>query len=89
MSLPNERIQELVKEFGKSDKDTGAPEVQVALLTEQIRNLTEHFKVHNKDHHGRRGLIAMVSNRRKLLKYIKRQNLTNYQELIKKMGLRR
>lgn len=89
MSLPNERIQELVKEFGKSKNDTGAPEVQVALLTEQIRNLTEHFKVHSKDHHGRRGLIAMVSNRRKLLKYIKRQNLINYQELIKKLGLRR
>lgn len=89
MSLPNERIQELVKEFGKSEKDTGAPEVQVALLTEQIRNLTEHFKVHSKDHHGRRGLIAMVSNRRKLLKYIKRQKLSNYQELIKKLGLRR
>lgn len=89
MSLPNERIRELVKEFGKSEKDTGAPEVQVALLTEQIRNLTEHFKVHSKDHHGRRGLIAMVSNRRKLLKYIKRQKLSNYQELIKKLGLRR
>ncbi len=89
MSLPNEKIQELVKEFGKSEKDTGAPEVQVALLTEQIRNLTEHFQVHSKDHHGRRGLIAMVSSRRKLLKYIKRQDLASYQELIKKLGLRR
>ena len=81
--------KEIVKGFGKNDKDTGSTEVQVALLTKKINELSEHFKVHKKDHHSRRGLLGMINNRRKLLKYLKGKDEKGYQELIKKLGLRK
>ena len=81
--------KEIVKNFGKTDTDTGATEVQVALLTKKINELSEHFKIHKKDHHSRRGLLGMINNRRKLLKYLKGKNENGYQELIKKLGLRK
>ena len=81
--------KEIVKDFGKNNKDTGATEVQVALLTKKINELSEHFKIHKKDHHSRRGLLGMINNRRKLLKYLKGKNEDGYQELIKKLGLRK
>ena len=81
--------KEIVKDFGKKDKDTGSTEVQVALLTKKINELSEHFKIHKKDHHSRRGLLGMINNRRKLLKYLKGKNEEGYQALIKKLGLRK
>ena len=81
--------REIVKNFGKKDNDTGSTEVQVALLTKKINELSEHFKIHKKDHHSRRGLLGMINNRRKLLKYLKGKNEEGYQELIKKLGLRK
>ena len=81
--------KEIVKDFGKNDTDTGATEVQVALLTKKINELSEHFKIHKKDHHSRRGLLGMINNRRKLLKYLKGKNENGYKELIKKLGLRK
>ena len=81
--------KEIVKEFGKKDNDTGSTEVQVALLTKKINELSEHFKSHKKDHHSRRGLLGMINNRRKLLKYMKKKNEEDYQSLIKKLGLRK
>ena len=81
--------KEIVKSFGKNDTDTGSTEVQVALLTKKINELSEHFKIHKKDHHSRRGLLGMINNRRKLLKYLKGKNEEGYQELIKKLGLRK
>ena len=81
--------KEIIKDFGKNNADTGSTEVQVALLTKKINELSEHFKAHKKDHHSRRGLLGMINNRRKLLKYIKGKNEEGYQELIKKLGLRK
>ena len=81
--------KEIVKDFGKNKTDTGSAEVQVALLTKKINELSEHFKTHKKDHHSRRGLLGMINNRRKLLKYLKGKNEEGYQELIKKLGLRK
>ena len=81
--------KEIVKEFGKKDTNTGSTEVQVALLTKKINELSEHFKAHKKDHHSRRGLLGMINNRRKLLKYLKGKNEEDYQSLIKKLGLRK
>ena len=81
--------KEIVKDFGKDDKDTGSTQVQVALLTKKINELSEHFKNHKKDHHSRRGLLGMINNRRKLLKYLKGKNDESYQTLIKKLGLRK
>ena len=81
--------KEIVKEFGKKDTNTGSTEVQVALITKKINELSEHFKVHKKDHHSRRGLLGMINNRRKLLKYLKGKNEEDYQSLIKKLGLRK
>ncbi len=81
--------KDIVKDFGKKDTDTGSTEVQVALLTKRITELSEHFKIHKKDHHSRRGLIGMINNRRKLLKYLKGKNEEGYQALIKKLGLRK
>ena len=81
--------KEIVKGFGKNNTDTGSTEVQVALLTKKINELSEHFKTHKKDHHSRRGLLGMINNRRKLLKYLKVKNEEGYQELIKKLGLRK
>jgi len=89
MSITPERKQELVKEYATKDGDTGSPEVQVAILTERITNLTEHLKTHKKDFHSRRGLLMMVGQRRRLLDYVKRKGSTRYEGLIKRLGLRR
>ena len=89
MPLSREKKEEIVKKFGKDASDTGSPEVQIALLSEQIRELTEHAQNHKKDHHSRRGLIMMVSARRRLLKYLRRTNLEIYSKLIQELGLRR
>ena len=89
MSITSERKQELIKEYAKGEGDTGSPEVQVAILTERISNLTEHFKTHKKDNHSRRGLIKLVSLRRKLLDYVKGEEEVRYTDLIKRLGLRR
>lgn len=89
MALTVEKKAEIVKEYGRGEGDTGSPEVQVALLTENINSLQSHFKDHKKDHHGRRGLIRMVNQRRKLLDYLAKKDLGRYQELIGRLGLRR
>jgi small subunit ribosomal protein S15 len=89
MSITAERRQALIKDFGNKDGDTGSPEVQVALLTERINNLTEHFKSHAKDNHSRRGLLRLVSQRRHLLDYVKRKDESRYQTLIGRLGIRR
>ncbi len=89
MSITPERKQELIKEFGAKDDDTGSPEVQVAILTERIVNLTEHFQTHKKDNHSRRGLLKLVSQRRKLLDYVKAGDEARYKDLIKRLGIRR
>lgn len=89
MSITQERKAELIKEFGRAEGDTGSPEVQVSILTERIRNLTEHLKEHKKDFHSRRGLLIMVGQRRGLLDYLKRKNQSRYEDLIKILGLRR
>ena len=89
MSITAERKQELIKEFATKEGDTGSPEVQVAVLSERISNLTEHFKTHAKDNHSRRGLIKLVSQRRRLLDYVKATNAQRYQALIGRLGLRR
>ncbi|MDA9654871.1 30S ribosomal protein S15 [Pelagibacteraceae bacterium] len=81
--------KEVIKEFGKKDTDTGSTEVQIALLTKRINELSDHFKVNKKDHHSRRGLLGMVNNRRKLLKYLKGKNENEYLSIIKKLGLRK
>ena len=87
-SISKERTAELIKEFGKSAQDSGSAEVQVAILSERIRNLTEHLKVHKKDNHTRRGLMMLIGKRRGLLKYIKNRDIDAYRELIKKLGIR-
>ena len=84
-----ERKDALVKEYAIKDGDTGSPEVQVAILTERITNLTDHFRTHAKDNHSRRGLLKMVSQRRRLLDYVKSKNDARYADLIKRLGLRR
>lgn len=89
MSITAERKQELIKEYGSKTGDTGSPEVQVAILTERIRNLTEHLKAHAKDHHSRRGLLIMVGLRRRLLDYVKTRGGGRYTALIGRLGLRR
>lgn len=89
MSITPERKSELVKEFATGEYDTGSPEVQVAILSERIRNLTEHLKEHKKDFHSRRGLLMMVGQRRRLLDYLKRKNSPRYDTLIERLGLRR
>lgn len=88
MAVSKERKAELIKEFGKDANDSGSAEVQVAILTERIRELTEHVKVHKKDHHTRRGLLMLVGKRRRLLSYIKERDINNYRELIAKLGIR-
>ncbi len=89
MSITAERKTEIIKEFGRDTDDTGSPEVQVAILTERIANLTEHFKTHRKDKHSRRGLLMLVSRRRSLLDYLRGVNEERYQALIKTLGIRR
>ena len=89
MSITAERKAELMKEYATKDGDTGSPEVQVAILTERISNLTEHFKDHKKDNHSRRGLLKMVSSRRSLLDYLKKKDEERYKKLIASLGIRR
>jgi small subunit ribosomal protein S15 len=89
MTITAERKTELVKEHARQDGDTGSPEVQVAILTERIRNLTEHFKGHAKDNHSRRGLLMMVNKRRSLLDYLRKSDGQRYLDLIAKLGLRK
>ncbi len=89
MPLTQEKIQELVKEFGKNPKDSGQAEVQIALLTEHINELTEHLKIHVKDHHSRRGLLKMVGKRRRLLDYLVQEDVERYRAILKKLNLRR
>ena len=86
--ITKEEKAELIKKFGKSDNDSGSAEVQVAILTVRIRNLTEHLKVHKKDHHPRRGLMMLVGKRRRLLTYIKKRDIEEYRALIKELGIR-
>ena len=89
MSITPDRKQELIKEYATKDGDTGSAEVQVAVLSERISNLTEHFKTHAKDNHSRRGLLKLVSQRRRLLDYLKSRDEGRYQTLISRLGLRR
>ena len=89
MSITAERKSEVISEYATKDADTGSPEVQVAVLSERIANLTEHLKTHSKDFHSRRGLLMMVGRRRRLLDYLNRSDSARYQELIKRLGLRR
>lgn len=89
MALTQERKQELIQTHKTHENDTGSPEVQIAILTENILNLTSHLKTHKKDHHSRRGLLKMVGQRRKLLTYLKNKDVRRYSALIEKLGLRR
>jgi len=89
MSINADRKKEIIGDFATNDGDTGSPEVQVAVLTERIKNLTEHFKDHKKDNHSRQGLLKLVNQRRKILDYIKSKDEPRYEEIIKRLGLRR
>lgn len=88
-SLTQERKQEIVARFGDSERDTGSTKVQIALLTERINDLTSHLRDHQKDHHSRRGLLMLVGQRRRLLNYLRKDNLEGYRSLIKELGLRK
>ena len=89
MSITAEKKTELIKDFSVHEKDTGSPEVQVAVLTERIKNLTDHFKQHKKDHNSRRGLLMLVGQRKRLLRYLSSKDIERYRTLIKRLGLRR
>ncbi|MGJ3231821.1 MAG: 30S ribosomal protein S15 [Oceanicaulis sp.] len=89
MSITAERKAELIKEHARGEKDTGSAEVQIAVLTERIANLTEHFKTHKKDNHSRRGLLKLVSQRRRLLDYLAKVDESRYKDVVQKLGLRR
>ena len=89
MSIDTKTKQDLIKKFARKDNDTGSPEVQVAILTTRITNLSEHFKTHKKDNHSRRGLLKLVSQRRKILDYVKSKDENRYKTLIEKLGIRR
>ncbi len=89
MAITQERKNELINEYKVHDTDTGSPEIQIAILTEDINNLNEHLRTHKKDHHSRRGLFKMVGRRRNLLKYLRENDVQRYRELIAKLGLRR
>ena len=89
MTLTVEEKREVIQQFGKSDTDTGSPEVQIALLTRRINHLTEHLREHKHDHHSRRGLLMLVGQRRRLLNYLNRKDLDRYRSLIQELGLRR
>ena len=89
MSLDNATKQKIIDEFATGDGDTGSPEVQVALLTKRITDLTEHMKEHKHDHHSRRGLLLLVGKRRRLLNYLQKKDITRYRQLIERLGLRR
>ena len=88
MPISKEEKQEIVKKLGNNDLDTGSPEVQIAILTHRIRELTDHVKVHKKDNHTRRGLVQLVSKRKRLLKYLVRKNVDSYVNLVKELGIR-
>ena len=88
MPISKDEKQEIVKKFGNNDLDTGSPEVQIAILTHRIRELTDHVKVHKKDNHTRRGLVQLVSKRKRLLKYLVRKNVDSYVNLLKELGIR-
>ena len=89
MSLTKEAKREVVSTYGRGDADTGSPEVQIALLTRRIEQLTDHLRTHKKDHHSRRGLLRLVGQRRRLLNYVQRQDVERYRNLIRELGLRR
>jgi len=89
MPLTAEKKKELIKAYQLQDKDTGSPEVQIALLTERIQYLTTHFETHKKDHHSRRGMLKLIGRRRRLLEYLKREDIERYRALISRLGLRR
>ncbi len=89
MSLEPEKKKKVIKDFATSKADTGSPEVQIALLTERINGLSQHFEAHKKDHHSRRGLLIMVGRRKRLLEYLKSTNVESYASVIKKLGLRK
>jgi len=89
MTVTAERKQELVARFGKGGGDTGTPEVQIALMTERINDLTEHLRAHSKDHHSRRGLLMLVGRRRRLLQYLQRSDVERYRAVVQELGLRR
>ena len=89
MALSVEKKQEIIKNFARGEKDTGSAEVQMAILTEEIKNLTEHLKEHKHDYHSRRGLLKKVGQRRSLLNYLKNKDVTRYREVVKKLGLRK
>ena len=89
MSIDTKTKQDLIKKFARKDEDTGSPEVQVAILTTRITNLSEHFKTHKKDNHSRRGLLKLVSQRRKILDYVKSKDESRYKTLIEQLGIRR
>jgi ribosomal protein S15, bacterial/organelle len=88
MSISKDDKTNIIKEFSKNEKDTGSTTIQIAVLSERIKNLTEHFKVHNKDNHSKRGLVALVNKRKKLLNYLSKKNKLEYQEIIKKLKIR-
>ena len=89
MSITLERKQQVIKEYATKDNDTGSPEVQIAILSERIKNLSDHLEEHTKDHHSRRGLLILVNRRRKLLDYLKKNEFPRYETIIKRLGLRR
>jgi len=89
LAFPTEKKQEIIEKFRLHDSDTGSPEVQIALLSERIGYLTEHFKVHRKDHHSRRGLLKLVGQRRRLLDYLKAKNVDRYKSIIGELGIRK
>ena len=88
MSITKESKKNLINEFSKNEKDTGSAGVQIAVLTERIKNLTEHFRTHNKDNHSKRGLVSLVNKRKKLLNYLSKKNKSEYSDLIKKLNIR-
>ncbi len=89
MALTKEKKTELVKKYARNEKDTGSPEVQIAILTEEIKELTEHLKVHTHDHHSRRGLLKKVGQRRSMLNYLAKKDIQKYREVVKSLGLRK
>ncbi|MDE3132506.1 MAG: 30S ribosomal protein S15 [Acidobacteriota bacterium] len=89
MSLTQEKKAELIEKFGDTPQDTGKPEVQIALMTERINQLTDHLRTHKKDHHSRRGLLMLVGQRRRFLRYLERSDLERYRSLVKELGLRK
>lgn len=89
MPLTKEKKSEIIKKYGKDESDTGRPEVQVALMTERIRELTDHFRDHKKDHHSRRGLLQLVGKRQRLLRYLRENDVERYRKLIQELGIRR